>query len=106
MATTTINFPGFATQLNRHTGLDMNDDAAGWSTVATAITPSRSQGSSLLIQSKSDNTGELLVKLNGGTGLVPIPIGMGRIFDAFPITSFQVTNADANHEYHFELYLD
>jgi len=106
MATTNLAFPGYATQVNRHTGLDMNDDADGWATVATAISPSSSQGSSLLIHAKSDNAGDLLVKLNGGTAVIPVPAGQGRTFDDFPITSFQVTNADATHKYHYELYLD
>jgi len=106
MATTTVSFPGNATQRNRHQGLDMNDDALGYSSVATAITPSSGQGSSLLILAKSDNAGDLLVKINGGTGLIPIAANQGRTFDDFPIKSFQVTNADATHKYHFELYLD
>jgi hypothetical protein len=105
MATTTINVPGFATQVNRHTGLAMNDDADGWATVATTITPAR-QGSALLIMAKIGNGGDLLVKVNGSTGVIPIAPGTGRSFEDLPITSFQVTNADATHKYHFELYLD
>jgi len=105
MATTVLNFDGYATQVNRHTGLEMNDEADGWSDVSTAITASR-QGSSLLVQAKSDNGGDLLVTVNGGAGIIPIPAGQGRTFDHMEITSFQVTNADATHKYHFELYLD
>jgi len=105
MATTVVNFDGFATQVNRHTGLEMNDEVGGWSQVATEITPAR-QGSSLLIHADPDNTGVLLVKINGGDGIIPIPAGQGRTFDDMPITSFQVTNAGAGYQYHFELYLD
>lgn len=105
MASTILNFPGHATQLNKHTGLEMNDDADGYSTVATAITPDR-QGGSLLVIASSANAGDLLLTVNGGTGVIPITAGQGRVIEDMPITSFQVTNADATHKYHFELYLD
>ena len=83
----------------------MNDEATGWSQAPTAVTATR-QGSFLLIQARSDNAGDLLVTLNGGAGVVPIPAGQGRTFSDFPITSFQVTNAGASYQYHFELFLD